>query len=98
MEAELLCDRPGTRVRLRVVDGDIHKQMSEVRTAIPLGDLHRLRVWVAVVIEPRLVVEPRGLDDQRVAFPSTFRVSHPRGLRVFGKGVTRVEEDLAERG
>src|SRR6185503_17233610 len=45
-----------------------------------LDDVHVLRVEEAATREPREVVEPDGIEHQRIAFPTADRGAHVRGL------------------
>ena len=47
-----------------------------------LDELHLLAVRHGDAIEPRLVVEVRRLDDERLAFPMADRVAHLRRRQV----------------
>src|SRR5438128_4936540 len=53
---------PGLRIHLRIGNGEIHFQ--RVAHAAPaLFDPQRAAEWMAILIEPRSIVEARGLDD-----------------------------------
>src|ERR1700681_2978102 len=53
-------------------------------------------MWVAHVIQPRLVIESGGSDDQRIAFPGACRKAHPSRIRIFLQRAA-VHKDLAEQ-
>src|SRR5439155_8989225 len=95
IEAKVFGDGPGTCVGDGVFDGDIDEQMTEVGAAEPLVDDERFRVRVAAVIEPGLVVESGGSDNQDVAFPFAGRVAQPRGWSVRFQRAS-VQVDLPE--
>src|SRR5690349_24021977 len=44
-------------------------------------DVQHFSVWQPV-IQPTLIVEADGIDNQRVAFPFTDRMPLPRGIRI----------------
>src|SRR5436190_2931656 len=58
------------RVHHRIVDRDFDVHVTEVSPNETLGQAHLLAVRVPGAVEPRLVVEARCLDDERVADPS----------------------------
>src|SRR5579863_2979098 len=47
-----------------------------------LDDVQSIGVRLAAVTEPRLIVEPRSIDDQRVALPMANGIAHPARFRV----------------
>src|SRR5689334_5532865 len=68
-----------SRVRARVVDGELVDERSEVRAREPLDGMELLGVRRAAAVEPELVVVADGIDDERVAFPTTDGVTVPGG-------------------
>src|SRR5206468_11771744 len=48
-----------------------------VERRVAIDDLERVTVVVARHVEPRIAVEVREIDDERVAFITTARKSHP---------------------
>ena len=95
-QQSLALDRERPREHLRIVDGDLVVQVAEVAAAETLGQTERLGLWMSGAVEPTLVVEPGGRDDQRVAFPSSDRVAEPRRVRVL-RQIAAVGEDGARR-
>ena len=73
------------RVRLRIVDRDLDIQVPDIAAPEPFDQVHCVAMRMAAAIEPGLVVEAGGVNDQGVAFPETDRVSQPGRLRIFGK-------------
>jgi hypothetical protein len=67
--------------------------MPEVSALEPFGDVQRLGVGMAAVVDPTLIVEAGGVDHQGIAVPAAHRIAHPSGIGVFGKLVA-VQEDL----
>src|SRR5688572_15763729 len=84
---------PGKRAR--IVDRHDSRQLRELGPRPPLDGVQLLGVRRAAAIEPELVVEADGVDDERVAIPASDRVAEPcrRGsLRM----LPAVHEDLPE--
>src|SRR5207244_11712312 len=48
-----------------------------VSERVALDDMHVLAHEISCSIEPALTVQPRDIDNQRVAFPATIRCAHP---------------------
>src|SRR4030095_14699356 len=85
---------PGSRIRFRIVDRDLHIQVTEVAPVKAFDGVESVTVRVAAVIKPRLIVEAFGFDDERIAFPSANGISHPSWLHLFGE-VTPIGECLS---
>src|SRR5262245_4256379 len=49
-----------------------------IPVGISLRDMQLVTMKISGAIKPGLIVEPRDVDDQRVAFPSAVRGAHPR--------------------
>src|SRR5581483_8663317 len=75
--------RPGLRVSLWVIERKLHIQMPEIRTAEPLGDAKRLRVRMARIVEPTLVVEANRLGNEGITVPMADRIAEPGGSRIW---------------
>src|ERR1700730_10586481 len=90
-----LC-RKWPRVRLGIVDGLLELEIAVLHPVEPLDDLPATGEWAAAYIEPAVVHEAGGLDDQRAPFPATDRVAVPPWLRVCGERST-VEKHFAHR-
>src|SRR5262245_11646342 len=73
-------ERPGYRPRLRkehrVVVGDGVLQVVLVELLDALDQVQLTAVLVACSVEPAALVDPNGIDDQRVAFPMADGMSH----------------------
>ena len=67
------------RQRAGIFEDDVIEERAVVRARVALDDVELLGVRRAAAIEPELVVEADRIDDERVAFPVTDRVSEPRG-------------------
>ena len=63
--------RKRLRVCPRILDGDFVVQVIEIRTPIALDHVQMVGVRMAREVEPELLVEPDGIDEQRIAFPSS---------------------------
>src|SRR5262245_61337804 len=72
----------GSRVRAGVVDGELVDERPEVRAREPFNRVKLLRVRGAAAVEPELVVVADGVDDERVAFPTTDGVTVPGGQQI----------------
>src|ERR1700731_3550596 len=68
---------PGLRISLRVIDREVHFQVSEIRAAEAFSDLQRVRVRVTAIVQPGSLFESSRLDNKRVAFPLPDRVPEP---------------------
>ena len=78
------CERPGYRPRLRkkhrVVVGDRVLQLVIIQFLDAFDQVQPAAVLVACSIEPAALVDPNGIDDQRVAFPMADGMSHKLGV------------------
>src|SRR2546425_8253639 len=54
---------------LLVVDGEFDAEVTEIRPAVTLDQVHRVAMRFTGGIEPSSVVETHRIDDQRIAFP-----------------------------
>src|ERR1700752_2878191 len=71
-------NRPRPCENLRILDrGPVIDAIRPGRRK-SLHDMERFAVKIACPIEPRLVVEARHVDDERVTLPAANRLSHPR--------------------
>src|SRR5690606_14426879 len=66
---------PRSRVRARIVDGDLVVDHALVDARKPLDGVHLLRMRQAPAIEPEAFVEARAVDDERIALPPADRVA-----------------------
>src|SRR5262249_37717722 len=81
------------RVDLRIVDRDLNLERPEIRTSDLLRHLRDIAHRAAPRVNPQIVAEAPGLDDERVAFPMPDRIAVPRGVHVLGERPA-VEKDL----
>ena len=58
-------------IRLRIVEGHLDVEMSEVDSAETFRHPERFAVWMSYRIEWGSVVEASGLDDEDIAFPAS---------------------------
>src|ERR1700733_1597551 len=56
--------------------------------------MHLFGVRMAHIVEPGSIVKADAVDYQRVAFPMSYGVPHPHGIRILGM-TSSVQEDLA---
>src|SRR5437660_666509 len=89
-------DRPRLCVSRRVGERHLELEIAEVAAAVAFGRAQAFSVRMAIVIEPRAIVESEALHHQRVSIPTPNRISHPTWI---GGRFQRaaVEEDLAIR-
>ena len=74
-------DRLGERSG--VLQGEVNREMTEVGAPIPFDHVKHLGMRQTFAEEnPRLVVEPGRIDDERVLLPCADGMPHPRGIRV----------------
>ena len=71
-------DLPRPREDLRILHRRFVDDDVGARAHVAFDDVQRLAVEVAGAIEPALVVEAGDVDDQRLAFPTSDRLTHPR--------------------
>src|SRR5215471_12705330 len=62
--------------------------MTEVAPAKTFDRVVSIAVGVTSIVNPGLIVEPRGFDDEGIALPSPYRISQPRRLHFFRKAAT----------
>ena len=67
--------RPRLGVRTRIFDRHLIVQRHLIAPGKALDRMERFRVRMAVLIQPRPIVEADGVHDQRVAFPMSDRLS-----------------------
>src|SRR5204863_6429306 len=70
-------DLPRPRVELWIFDRRFVADRVWTDQCVALDDVQLLGLIIAGAIEPRLSVEARHVDDQRVALPLAARPSHP---------------------
>src|SRR5215510_982607 len=63
---------------LRIVDRRFVLDDIGARPGVSLDDVKRIAVEVSGSIEPGLIVEALHIDDQRLALPMAYGLSHPR--------------------
>src|SRR5262249_43330571 len=85
--------RERLRVVHRIVDRRLDGQRTQVRTRVAFNRVQLLAVRVTAEVEPELVVEANGIDDQRLALVVADRVTVPRRIRIVGV-FAAVDEDL----
>src|SRR5262249_52873172 len=64
---------PASRERLRVIDGEFIEQRIRIGTRETFNEMQVL----SRTSEVRFVGKIRGVDDERISFPMSTRVSHP---------------------
>src|SRR5262249_56603064 len=70
-------DFPGACKDLGILDRCLVGQVIRTVPRIALDYMECVAVEVSGTIEPRLIVEPRDIDDERVTVPMPARPSHP---------------------
>src|SRR5688572_26695514 len=73
-------DRPGLRVRLRIIDGDVDIDAPDGGPREALGHAQRLGRGKTAHVEPRLAVLSDRLDDEGVILPPADGIPHPGRL------------------
>src|SRR5215471_19090157 len=86
---------PWFRVSLRIVNRDLHIQMTEIAAMEALDGMIGVGMRMPSVVQIGLIVEPAAVHNKRIAFPFPNRVTHPGGLHVFRESAP-IGEDLAE--
>src|SRR3954470_8677894 len=71
-------DLPRPRESLRILDRRFVGNDVRAGAREPLDDVQLIAVEIAGAIEPGLIVEALGIDDEALAFPLADRLSHPR--------------------
>jgi hypothetical protein len=69
------------RERARVLERHVVDERAVVGPGVPLDDVQLLGMRCTASIEPELVVEADGVDDERIAVPPADRMSEPRRNR-----------------
>src|SRR5713101_3206111 len=89
--------RPGLRVGLRVLDGNVVHQVVVINPPDALYNVQSVAVRVTDSVDPRFIVEVCCVNDECVSLPLPNRVSHPRGAET---GIMRaaVCENLMPQG
>src|SRR5579862_789142 len=87
---------PGLRISLGIVDRNINGQGVMADATDALCEVQILAVRMAHLIEPGLIVETNGIDDEGVPLPFADRISHPRGANVLGM-LTPIRKNLAHK-
>src|SRR5436190_18752103 len=87
-------DLPRSREHVRILDGGFIEEMVGARGGESLDNVQGVAVEISRAVEPGLVVETRGVDDQRFSFPVSVRPSHPA---VSGRLLVFVHIDGAHR-
>src|SRR4029450_2393300 len=88
--------RKRPRVGTRIIDGYLAHQMTGIHPRPPFDRVQLLRMGRRSSIEPELVVEPDGVDDEGVVLVPTDGMTEPGWLE-FGGMLAAVQKDLAER-
>src|SRR5215471_8186404 len=84
---------PRTRIGLGIVNRNFHVHVTKVAAMKSLDGVICIAVWMATVVEPRLIIETFRLDDECVAFPFADRIAEPRWLH-FGRKPSPIREHL----
>src|SRR5207237_9570814 len=87
---------PRLGVRARIIHGHFESEVAFIDARPALDDVQLLRVRIAPVVEPRLVVEADRVDDERVTLPSADRVAPPRRIALI-RMLPSVHAELPER-
>ena len=72
--------RKRLRVRTRIVNRNLNRHAPQIRARVALDGVRFLGMWMALVVEPELVVEPNRIHHQRVSLPMPI----PRRIRIVG--------------
>src|SRR5712691_6575892 len=77
--------RPGSGVGLGIVNRNLDLQVAEVGPPEPFGYLAGFGEWITGAVEPDVVTESNGLDDQRILLPFARRVTIKGRIRIGGQ-------------
>ena len=80
--------REGPGKHFRIVDGHFEIHVAEVATPESFGNAKRFGLRMSGAVEPALVVETRGGDDECVSLPSPDRVPQPGRIGILRKIAT----------
>ena len=75
----------GFGVGLGIIDGNLDLHEAEIEAFQPLGEMGRFRYRTALDVEPHVVANAVGFDDQRIAFPVRGGVAVPCRIRIVGQ-------------
>src|SRR5262245_37563097 len=73
---------PWLCVRLGIVDRDLHVHSSDVHAPEALDNVQRFAVRMTGIVQPRLFMNARRVDDEGVALPAADRIAEPRWLGI----------------
>src|SRR5271169_4868425 len=85
---------PGLGISFRIVNGDQNIHISKILPPEALRYAQGVGGGTAVVIEPALIIETRGLRHEIVSLPMPDRITLPGRVRIFGK-LAAIRENLA---
>ena len=81
--SDLHRDRP--EVHFGVVNGHLEVHMAKIAAVKALLNPQSFAPGMSEAVQAALVIESRGVYDQRITFPMSNRITHPRRLRIGGK-------------
>src|SRR5262245_41233287 len=87
--------RKRPRVCTRIINGHLAHQMTRIYPPPPLDGVQLCGMWRRSSIEPELVVEPDGVDDEGVVLVPADGMTEPRGLEIGGMPAA-VQKGLSE--
>src|SRR3984893_1196102 len=87
---------PGLRIRLRVVDDELHRQGVMVHALVALNQVHLLAMRITIEIEPAFVVETDRVNYKCVSIPFANRIPQPGRFQIL-RVPSPVSPDLAPK-
>src|SRR5437660_4807072 len=93
-QLEVSITRPSRRIRFGVVDRNVNFQGVRPRAPNAFDYVQLVRMWKTSAIDPGLVVETDGVDDERVSLVSPNGVPHPSKIWIL-RVLAPIGEDLA---
>src|ERR1035441_5323633 len=75
-------ERMGLSESLGVVQSNIDAKVPQIRALVALGNMQLIAVRHPLPVQPGLIVEPYGIDNQSVAVPLGYRVPHPQRVQI----------------
>src|SRR5580658_9654167 len=83
-EISNLLDDPRLDESVRVLDGELDLQVTQIGAAVAFGETHLFGMRLSSGRETELIVEPDRIHHQRISLPMSDRVPSPCGEQIFG--------------
>src|SRR5580658_8341021 len=92
-----LLDDPWLDESVRVLDGELDLQVTQIGATVAFGEMHLLGMRLSGGREPSFIVEPDRVHHQRISLPMSDGVPSPGGTKIF-RVTAPVQIDLTISG